>query len=408
MQVNPEQLWEDGYIIIPDCVPPNRLDELRNSFEVLVERQKEIWARERGPNDPPGGQWEVAPQPRVTFGPLIDEETANTVEFCLHENTLGVSCQVMRSPETILKYITIMCSPVQDHGPSGWHRDIEPNRDGPLSGLQADMAANGVGTVQWNIALYDDDVLWIVPGSHRRRNTDAENRTLLESNRQPLPNSMPVKLKAGEGVVYSNAILHWGSNYSSKLRRTIHLALRAFGTKLFSYRPYLNWTIDFSKHLSPSGRGTFERFRKRFNAEFDVIAQSFRAVIDKDETAFLECVATLHPGEEHRMVCVMFLTKLAYKVYHLNKPEVAALPDPAQAGQIGWPWESVDVLQNIARRFTIDETNLLWSRFTDMENRLKSEEDQYVPGFQTGPTKYLFYDMPPNFEVEDFIATWNS
>ena len=63
---------------------------------------------------------------------------------------------------------------MQDHGPSGWHRDIEPNRDGPLSGLQADMAANGVGTVQWNIALYDDDVLWIVPGSHRRRNTDAE------------------------------------------------------------------------------------------------------------------------------------------------------------------------------------------------------------------------------------------
>ena len=58
MQVNPNQLWEDGYIIIPDCVPPNRLDELRNSFEVLVERQKEVWARERGPHDPPGGQWE--------------------------------------------------------------------------------------------------------------------------------------------------------------------------------------------------------------------------------------------------------------------------------------------------------------------------------------------------------------
>ena len=127
-------------------------------FEVLIERQKKIWASQRGPHDPPGGQWEIAPQPRVTFSPLINEETANTVEFCLHENTLGVSCQVMRAPETILKYITIMCSPVQDHGPSGWHRDIEPNRDGPLSGLQADMAANGVGTVQWNIALYDDDV----------------------------------------------------------------------------------------------------------------------------------------------------------------------------------------------------------------------------------------------------------
>ena len=408
MQVDPKQLWEDGFIIIPDCVPPNRFDELRNSFEVLVERQKEIWARERNPDDPPGGHWETGAQPRVSFSPLIDEETANAVEFCLQENTLGVSCQVMQAPETILKYITMMCSPLRDHGPSGWHRDIEPYRDGPLSGLQADMAANGVGTVQWNIALYDDDVLWIVPGSHRRRNTDAENRTLLESSRVPLPNSIPVQLKAGEGVVYSNAILHWGSNYSTKLRRTIHLAFRAYGSDLFSYRPYLNWTIDFSKHLSPWGRGIVERFANRFTAEFDVIAQTFRAVIDKDETAFLEGLAMLHPGEEHRMICVMFLTKLAYKVHLLNQPEVATLPDPAQAGQIGWPWECVDVLQNIARRFTIDETNLLWHRFADMDNRLKSEEDQYVPGFQTGPTKYLFYDMPPNFEVEDFIATWDS
>ena len=52
MKVNPQQLMDDGYMIIPDCIPPNQLDELRDSFEVLVERQKEIWARERKADDP--------------------------------------------------------------------------------------------------------------------------------------------------------------------------------------------------------------------------------------------------------------------------------------------------------------------------------------------------------------------
>ena len=108
------------------------------------------------------------------------------------------------------------------------------------------------------------------------------------------------------------------------------------------------------------------------------------------------------------MVCVMFLTKLAYKVHRLNQPDVATLSPAEQAGQIGWPWESVEALKSIARRFTMAESDLLWRRFAVMDDRLKSDEDQYVPGFQTGPTKYIFYEMPANFEVEDFIASWNS
>ncbi len=299
-----------------------------------------------------------------------------------------------------------MCSPVRDHGPSGWHRDIEPYRDGPLCGLQADMEANGVGTVQWNIPLYDDDVFWLVPGSHRRPNTDAENRQLLSNPRVPLPNSIPLKLRAGDGAVYSNAILHWASNYSTKLRRTIHLAYRAFGSDLFSYRPYINWNMDFTRHLSPWAREIFYAKAKRFAAEFDVIAQTFRAVVDKDEAAFREGLTTLHPGETERMVCVMLLTKLAYKVHRLNSPDVA-LPPSAQAGAIAWPLDSLEVLKGVAERFTMSETDLLWRRFAVMDDRLKSDTDQYVPGFQTGPTKYIFNEMPANFEVEEFIASWD-
>ena len=111
----------------------------------------------------------------------------------------------------------LMCSPQRDHGPAHWHRDVHPIDMAPMASLQSDFLENGPKYLQWNISLYDDDVLWVVPGSHRRLNTEAENRQLLENPRVPLPGGIPVELKGGDGVVYSNYILHWGSNYSHQI-----------------------------------------------------------------------------------------------------------------------------------------------------------------------------------------------
>ena len=322
-------MLDDGFIIIKECIPSHKLGELRHSFEELVERKKAIWVRDRNPTDPPGGGWEVSGQPRLSFSTIVDSATANTIEFCLHENTWGVSSQVMCDSKTVLKYITMMCSPVRDHGTSAWHRDIEPYRDGPLCGLQADMRANGIGEVQWNIAMYEDDVLWVVPGSHIRLNTETEteNQQLLNNPQAPLEGSIPVKLEVGDGVVYSNVILHWVSNYSTKLRRTIHLVFRPYGGSKYSYRPHINWNSDFVKYLSPWVQKIFGSFSNQVGEEFDTVGRTFRAAIDKDVSRFIDGIATLHPGEEQRMVCVMLLTKLAYKVHMLNQPDVSQLSD---------------------------------------------------------------------------------
>ena len=100
--------------------------------------------------------------------------------------------------------------------------------------------------------LYDDSVLWVVPGSHRRPNTEDENEQLLKDRTVPLPNSIPVELKAGDGVAYTNTILHWGSNYSAKLRRTIHFDHRAFGGHIYPYGPHFYWKPDLLEKVSPS------------------------------------------------------------------------------------------------------------------------------------------------------------
>ena len=91
IQVDPQQILDDGYIVVRNVIPPGRLAGLRASFEVLVERQKAIWEEERRRDNLPGSVWETAPQPRLFFNNNVDEATADTVAFCLHENTLGVS-----------------------------------------------------------------------------------------------------------------------------------------------------------------------------------------------------------------------------------------------------------------------------------------------------------------------------
>ena len=269
MQVNRQQFMEQGYLVVPEVIPPERLEQLRADFETLVDRQRRIWAQERGPDDPPGGAWETRPQPRLSpYEPLIDEKTASTVEVWLQENTLGVSRQLMCVPEaTSVAGMTLMCNPVRDHGPAPWHRDVHPIDMAPMAGLQNDLLENGPRVLQWNIPLYDDDVLWIVPGSHRRLNTETEDRELLADPRKPLTGGIPVELKAGDGVVYVNYLLHWGSNYSTRIRRTVH-----GGHSIFPHFP----DLSFSDYLSPEGRTQFRAWQKLGAAQQDLTETALR------------------------------------------------------------------------------------------------------------------------------------
>ena len=416
MKVNPQQLMDDGYIIIRECIPSEQLDGLRDSFEVLLERQTAIWEQARSRSDDPSTIRHTSRTPRLkpklprlAFQTVVDEKTANTVEFCLHENTLGVCRQLMRAPEAAVSAMFFLCNPDYHHGSDGWHRDVQPWGSGPLEGLQMDMLANGPGSLQWNIPLYDDDVFWVTPGSHIRLNTPEENRQLLENPHVPLPGSTPVKLKGGDGVVYSSAILHWGSDYSTKLRRTIHLGYRAFGGPIFPYNYRLNWDLDFTRHLSPQAREAFVRFAQLYAKERDMIASLFRAIVDKDAPGFRESLATLHPGEQGRIASVVLLHRLADKIRALNSPDMANRPSHERAeaiGEVGSFYWQLDDLEDIAYRFSPSETEALWEQFGTLDAKLQSDTEQFTPDTQFDRRHYAFNKMPANFDVEDFIASW--
>ena len=212
---------------------------------------------------------------------------------------------------------------------------------------------------------------------------------------RPEANSIPVKLEAGDGVVYTNTILHWGSNYSTKLRRTVHLGYRSYGGALFPYVPYYYRDTSYAEFLSEECRRIVERQAAAHAKELDLLTSIYRSMLDRNETAFQESLAALHPGERGRLVAATLLSKLVYKIRFGSHP--------TREGYGGdWTQDA-----DIGPRFTDKEMDTLWSRFEPLDARLQADEEQFTPGFQSKPMRYYFEEMPEGYSVEDFVASWS-
>jgi nicotinamide N-methyltransferase len=99
-----------------------------------------------------------------------------------------------------------------------WHRDdisAEANAEEEMKRLNEPS-----WHAQWNLALYDDYSLVVVPGSHRRARTDAEREA--DPFTKFMPEQKVVGMKAGDVVFYDNNILHRGVYDSNVERMTLH------------------------------------------------------------------------------------------------------------------------------------------------------------------------------------------
>ena len=405
MKFSRDQFLEEGYVILREVIPPRQLDGLRRAYELLVERQKEIWARERGPDDPPGGVWETHAQPRLNLGLLasqIDAQTIGAVEIWLHENMQGVSSRLLGVEDAAVTEMMLMCNPVRDHetgGHRGWHRDFYPPHTAPLQAYADDNLENGPRYVQWNLPLYDDNVLWVVPGSHARLNTAEENAAMNEDARAPLPGAVQTHLAAGDGVAYILPLLHWGSRYNARMRRTIHGGFSEYTT--FKDLPYL-------EHLSPASQESFQRWNKRSQRNLDLIEDALRAALSGQGSAYKAALQRIHPGrgENGRLLSTIFLSKSAKRIHHLKSPNFDTLPQQERLWAESIHPTTLQWGRPLANRFTQKEAGKLWARFKFVDDLLQADEDQWAPGFQGEETRYYFDQVPAELSVEAFVATF--
>jgi hypothetical protein len=404
MNVNRDEFIEKGYVIVPRAVPPDQLESLRRSSELLVERQKKLWAREAGPDDPPGGTWETAAQPRLIIGAMgaeHDEETANTIEIWLHENTQGVSSQLLGEEDLPVTEMMMMCNPVSDRGPAKWHRDFYPPWNAPLQAYAEDILESGPRYVQWNLALYDDDVLKVIPGSHLRPNTDAENDCIDANPLGPVPGELQTQLQAGDGVAYILPILHQGSNYSKKKRRTIH-----GGFARLTHYADLSWTAC----LSEPAQETFKRWHSRSLSYMEDAVAALKAVIAGDGDTYRTALDALHPGRGVKgvLMSTICLSKTAKWIRAQQCRDRDELSEFEKTG-IGMVHPmTLQWGEPLCERFTPEEAKTLWQRFKLVDDMMQQDEEHFHPGFQGQATRYLFNEVPDNLTVESWMARWDA
>lgn len=399
MQVNREQFMEQGYLILPDVIPPDRLDRVRQAVEGMVVRRQETSRQQRTPDQPPGGWWEASAQPRLSFDRDVDASSGSVLDCLTNENTLGVCRQLIDADEIALHNLNCMCSAVsQDTGPADWHRDIGPGDPAPLRGMIANMVAHGPSYLQWNIALYDDSVLWVVPGSHLRVNTKEENNQLSENSKIPLPGGIPVELKAGQGVVYTHLLLHWGSNYTRKLRRAIHPGYRPIGFSSIPNVHWRHWEPGFYHYLTPETRTLFETWDSLFLKELGQFARVFHAMINRDSEAFYTEFGNVHPSPQEKLVSLVMLSKLAGKLYRLKTT-------PTPPGNL---WGNSRDMAYFGSLFTVEQAETLRDRFQRLEEQLTFPDARRTPGFQGFQSQYNPDDLPEGFSLTNFVASWQA
>ncbi len=403
---NRAQLLRDGYVIFRNIVPAGLLHRLRSDIDEIVARQRA--------GDP---TWDTTPQPRASIVNHVDSDTISAFEFVLHDHTYGVSAQMLNCPDEAVAAIQaqVLCNPEFEPGdpqrpgqawgtdPRNWHRDVRPDMDGPLAALLEDQRANGPSYVQWNIALYEDLILYVIPGSHNRLTTQAETNHLLEDRGTltPVPQSSRVELGPGDGVVYNNLMLHWGSKYSpQKKRRTIHLGYRSFGRNFPRQKCSLPTGFPNRFGDGTSHRRIAERWLTLCQDEFATIEEIFHAVLQEDDEKFFAGLTMIHPPVEGRLKCLILLSKVALALQqrtHRTGGDRLATEAEQQVCD--------SMLQECAERYTDRQLEQLVQRFGPVDELLRSGRSRHVTGFLGPTTDYEFEEIPSEMTAETVCAT---
>ena len=281
---------------------------------------------------------------------------------------------------------------------------------------------NGPAYVQWNIALYDDDIFWVVPKSHRAPDSDELKQQLLRDSHVEVPGAFQARLRAGDAIVYASFILHWGSPYTSRMRRVIHHGYGALDRiSSFALHPHWNMNLEFTRHLSAESRAAFERMAAMARTERDRYAAILRTALTRDVAAFRDQLAASHPRQSYPIAAVAHLCRLATQIELICGSRAEQLT-PEQYGQAEGGYGD-HFWSDFKRRFPPPDADALGARFasftatmlrdreaserhnTALYRQLKPEANE-PPNFETRSLRTHYTQMPEGYDVEDFISSW--
>lgn len=384
-----EGFQRDGYLVIPQLLKPKALSNIREEVECLVGRQRKVWKEMRRDGDPLEGWWEMSSQPRIDGLKICDSGSAQIIEIVADSNAYIVSQMLLSAPLISLVGslgISLLCNPIKDHtspwrgSNDAWHRDFAPALQGPLGGFIYNNKVYGIDVAQWNIALYDDNLFHLVPGSHTRFNTKKENEVLAINKRGKMPNQRKIELRAGDGIVYSNLILHRASTYTSKLRRTLNFAYR--GLRGPNLSRGLDCGLPDSTHfvdgISLKASKTYQSWIELLYMEQEQILRVFNAILQRDKQAFWTALNFLNPADSGKLTGLILLSKTLIKLKRLLLTRTGILCRQRKASEyyLGDPWSN-SRLAGLLSKLTIEDISKLLSCFKKLDLALRANDQNY-------------------------------
>lgn len=227
-----DRLNRDGFVVIPSAISPSQLDQLRTATHEVatlaraghwpsvrtLPKQFPPWPRNSPQVAKEHGIWGV----QGMMHPDLPH-SATFVAMYFSDAVVGPTKELLQcnddddDGQLVMELFNLLVRPDRDFE-LRWHRDDIPataTADEELARLRQPAYS-----AQWNLALYDDASLIVVPGSHTRARTETERNA--DPFARDMPEQMVVKLHAGDVVFYNNNILHRGAYDASVERMTLH------------------------------------------------------------------------------------------------------------------------------------------------------------------------------------------
>lgn len=223
-----ESLNRDGFVLIPSLLTPEQVTTLRAAASQTLDlarsgnwpyvrtlpKQFPPWTIEPGANPAANGIWGVQflMHPDLPASPTFTKNYFSSPIINVVKELL--EC---KDEQLVLELFNLLIRPDRDFE-LVWHRDDIPAT--ATAAEEVERLREPAWHAQWNLALYDDESLIVVPGSHTRA------RTQVERDAGPwekgLPGEIKVRMKAGDVVFYNNNILHRGAYLAGTERMTLH------------------------------------------------------------------------------------------------------------------------------------------------------------------------------------------
>ncbi|KAL6246845.1 hypothetical protein RBB50_006152 [Rhinocladiella similis] len=270
-----ESLERDGFVVIRSALTSDEIEKLRDACQRVatlarqgqwpnvrtLPKQFPPWNVKEGQNPAEAGIWGV----QGLMHPAMLEHDLFTATY-FSDALINPTKELLQcgDDELVMELFNLLVRPDHDFE-LRWHRDDISEK--ATAEEELERLAKPAWHTQWNLALYDDSSLIVVPGSHRRARTETERAA--DPYEKNLPDELHVQMRPGDVVFYNNNILHRGAYNSEKERMTLHGSvghikggsLRARNVLQHGLREWID-QCDFSK-VPSSELGRAEGMRQR-------------------------------------------------------------------------------------------------------------------------------------------------